>query len=128
MFGRGRCGARALNKAAQLVVFTFDVNHKSTHHDLVIQSFRCKDTEALFRGGRCHPRFRQIRNVAERKLVQVDEARALVDSRIPPQNRLKALSKDRLGQHAIRVNDQYRICFVWTEQGPSNVEIVDYHG
>lgn len=93
----------------------------------VIQSFRCKDTEALFKGTRCHARFRQIRNVAERKLVQVDEAGAMADLRIPPHNKLKALSKDRLGQHAIRINDQYRICFVWTAQGPTNVEIVDYH-
>ena len=82
---------------------------------------------SLFRGIKCHSRFRQIRNVAERKLLQLDEARSLVDLRIPPQNKLKALSKDRQGQHAIRINDQYRLCFVWTAQGPANVELVDYH-
>lgn len=93
----------------------------------MIQSFACKDTAALFQGIRCHPRFRQTRNVAERKLLLLDEARSLADLRIPPQNKLKALSRDRVGQYAIRVNDQYRLCFVWTPRGPADVELVDYH-
>ncbi len=65
--------------------------------------------------------------MAARKLFQLDEARALVDLKVPPKNRLEALKRDRLGQHAIRINDQYRICFRWLEDGPHDVEIVDYH-
>jgi len=65
--------------------------------------------------------------VARRKLELLDSAGALADLRVPPANRLEALKADRLGQHSIRVNDQYRICFVWTELGPAQVEIVDYH-
>jgi Plasmid maintenance system killer protein len=66
-------------------------------------------------------------NVARRKLELLDSARALNDLRAPPVNRLEALKRGRAGQHSIRVNDQYRICFVWTEDGPADVEIVDYH-
>jgi len=93
----------------------------------VIQSFACKDTEALFRGTRCHSRFRFLRNVAVRKLERLDNAVDLRDLRVPPQNKLEALKRDRIGQYSIRVNAQYRICFVWTVKGPAKVEIVDYH-
>ena len=65
--------------------------------------------------------------VARRKLELLDSAGALVDLRVPPANRLEALKGDRRGQHSIRVNDQYRVCFVWTELGPAAVEIIDYH-
>lgn len=65
--------------------------------------------------------------VARRKLEYLDSARSLEDLRSPPANRLEALKKDRIGQHSIRVNDQYRICFEWSDIGPINVEIVDYH-
>ena len=65
--------------------------------------------------------------VARRKLDQLDSVVRLDELRIPPGNRLEALSRDRGGQHSIRVNDQYRICFAWTSSGPANVEIVDYH-
>ena len=65
--------------------------------------------------------------VARRKLELLDSAGALQDLRVPPANRLEALKKDRKGQYSIRINDQYRVCFVWTEVGPSQVEIVDYH-
>lgn len=61
------------------------------------------------------------------KLDQIDSAEALDDLRIPPGNRLEALKGDRQGQHSIRINEQYRICFIWTEAGPEKVEIVDYH-
>ena len=70
---------------------------------------------------------RNLWSVALRKLDQVDSAESLDDLRIPPGNRLEALSGDRQGQHSIRINDQYRICFVWTEDEPEDVEIVDYH-
>jgi len=65
--------------------------------------------------------------VAQRKLDQLNQAKELLDLRVPPNNRLEALKGDRRGQHSIRINDQYRVCFRWTEAGPEDVEIVDYH-
>ncbi len=72
-------------------------------------------------------RFVNIEAVARRKLVQLNAAATLDFLRAPPGNRLEALSGDRAGQHSIRVNDQFRVCFVWTAQGPKDVEMVDYH-
>jgi proteic killer suppression protein len=92
----------------------------------VIRSFRCRDTAALFGGDRI-PRFVAIETVAMRKLAMLNQAGRLDDLRVPPGNRLEALRGRRKGQHSIRVNDQYRICFRWTESGPEEVEIVDYH-
>ena len=92
----------------------------------MIVSFRDADTEALA-GGRPVSRFVNIEAVARRKLRQLEIAGRLKDLRVPPGNRLEALKRDRLGQHSIRVNDQFRVCFRWTEAGPADVEIVDYH-
>lgn len=92
----------------------------------MIQSFRCRDTRALYEG-RSPRRFRAIAVVAERKLAQLDAAQTLDFLKAPPGNRLEALKGDRKGQHSIRVNDQWRLCFVWTDVGPADVEIVDYH-
>ena len=92
----------------------------------MILSFKCADTEALASGKRVR-KFQQIEAVARRKLRQLQIAGRLDDLRIPPANHLKALRKDRLGQHSIRVNKQYRICFRWTPAGAEDVEIVDYH-
>ena len=92
----------------------------------MIVSFRDADTEALAAGRRVS-RFVNIEAVARRKLRQLEIAGRLEDLRVPPGNRLKALNRDRLGQHSIRVNDQFRVCFSWTEAGPVDVEIVDYH-
>ncbi|MGH8031939.1 MAG: type II toxin-antitoxin system RelE/ParE family toxin [Luteimonas sp.] len=92
----------------------------------MIQSFRCKDTQALFEGGSPRP-YRAIKKVAERKLQLLDSAQTLEFLRSPPGNRLEALHRDRAGQHSIRINDQWRVCFVWTDAGPAQVEIVDYH-
>lgn len=92
----------------------------------MIQSFRCKDTQALFEG-RCHRRFRSIQVVAERKLSLLEAAQTLEFLRSPPGNRLEALRGDRIGQYSIRINDQWRVCFAWTDSGPADVEIVDYH-
>jgi toxin HigB-1 len=94
--------------------------------DTVIQSFLCKQTQALFEG-KSPRRFRAIAMVAERKLAQLDAARTLDFLRAPPGNRLEALKGDRAGQYSIRINDQWRVCFVWSAAGPLNVEIVDYH-
>ena len=91
-----------------------------------IQSFKCKDTRGLFEGNRCR-RFVNIEAVAMRKLAMLNRASVLQDLRIPPNNRLEALQGGREGQHSIRVNRQWRVCFVWTESGPKDVEIVDYH-
>ncbi len=71
--------------------------------------------------------FRVIQGVAERKLAQLAAAQTLEFLRSPPGNRLEALKRDRAGQHSIRINDQWRVCFVWTDSGPADVEIVDYH-
>jgi proteic killer suppression protein len=91
-----------------------------------IRSFNCRDTEAIYEG-RKPRRFRNIETAAERKLQMLDAAVELKDLRSPPGNRLEALKGDRAGQHSIRINDQWRICFVWTDAGPDRVEIVDYH-
>jgi toxin HigB-1 len=80
----------------------------------------------LYRGGP-PKRFRNIESVAQRKLQMLDAAHELFDLRAPPGNRLEALSGNRAGQHSIRVNAQWRICFSWSPSGPSHVEIVDYH-
>ena len=92
----------------------------------MICSFACADTEALFRS-RAVYRFRNIERVARRKLLQIHAATQLASLRIPPGNQLEALKADRKGQHSIRINDQWRICFVWKSDGARNVEIVDYH-
>jgi toxin HigB-1 len=92
----------------------------------MIRTFRCKDTEALFNRLRC-PRFRSIENVAPRKLAMLNNAQSLQDLRVPPGNRLEELAGDRHGQHSIRINDQWRICFVWRDRDAYEVEIVDYH-
>lgn len=91
-----------------------------------IKSFKCKDTENLF-NRHSIKQFKNIESVARRKLEQLDWSAVLDDLRIPPGNRLEALKRDRTGQHSIRINDQFRVCFVWTNEGPQDVEIVDYH-
>lgn len=93
----------------------------------MILSFRSKETEQIWRGEaarRLHP---AIQIVARRKLRMLNNARHLNDLRIPPANRLEALKGNRKGQHSIRINEQWRLCFRWTEAGPADIEIVDYH-
>ena len=92
----------------------------------MIKSFCCSDTQALFEIGKSR-RFSGIANVAVRKLPQLDAAQTLEFLRSPPGNRLEALQGNRAEQYSIRVNDQFRLCFRWTEAGPEDVEIVDYH-
>lgn len=93
----------------------------------MILSFRSKEAAKIWHGEvtkRLHP---AIQMVARRKLRMLNSARCLDDLRIPPANRLEALKGDRKGQHSIRINEQWRLCFRWTEAGPADVEIVDYH-
>ena len=92
----------------------------------MIVSFADGDTESLAHGRRV-ARFQAFETVARRKLRQLEIAGRLDDLAVPPGNRLEALKGNRQGQHSIRVNDQYRVCFVWTEGGPAEVEICDYH-
>ena len=93
----------------------------------MIKSYRCRDTQRLA-GGQFSRRLPQaIQRAAARKLKMLDAAVTLDDLRIPPANRLEALHGDREGQHSIRINDQWRVCFVWTDGHAHDVEIVDYH-
>jgi proteic killer suppression protein len=91
-----------------------------------IASFKCSDTQGFFETGKSR-NFTNIRSPLRRKLGMLDEATSLDDLRALPGNRLEALADDRKGQHSIRVNDQFRLCFVWTADGPADVECVDYH-
>lgn len=93
----------------------------------MIRSFKDRDTEAIFNGQFVRRIPRQLAPLAARKLNQLHAAGNLNDLRIPPGNRLEALKGDRKGQHSIRINEQWRICFIWTLAGPKDVEIVDYH-
>ncbi len=93
----------------------------------MIRSFRNKLTEAVFNGERPKGFPADLLQVARRKLRYLNAAVDLGDLRSPPGNRLEALAGDRRGQHSIRINDQFRVCFVWTAEGPAEVEVVDYH-
>jgi proteic killer suppression protein len=92
----------------------------------MIQSFRDRDTYRLWMG-EFVKRFSGFDRQALRKLDMLHNARGLNDLRSPPANRLEALAGARRGQHSIRINDQWRICFIWTKEGPTHVEIVNYH-
>ncbi|MEO8134059.1 MAG: type II toxin-antitoxin system RelE/ParE family toxin [Betaproteobacteria bacterium] len=92
----------------------------------MIRSFACSDTEALF-NSQASRRFKNVERVARRKLLQLHAAMELNSLRIPPGNQLEALKGNRKGQYSIRINDQWRICFAWHEDGARQVEIVDYH-
>ncbi len=91
----------------------------------MITDFKCDDTQTLFTTGKTR-RWSAIKNVAERKLLQLDNATAIEDLRAPPGNRLETLHGDREGQHSIRINAQWRLCFVWTEQGAIDVGVVGH--
>lgn len=93
----------------------------------MIIGFASKETEKIWRGEVSRKLPREIQQIALRKLFMLDKAYSLNDLRIPPANRLEALKDDRKGQHSIRINNQWRICFVWAKNGPSAVEIIDYH-
>ena len=92
----------------------------------MIKSFKCKYTEELSKNQRVK-KFVNIENVARRKLRQLEIANRIDDLKVPPGNHLEALKGDRTGQHSIRINSQWRVCFCWTDAGAEDVEIVDYH-
>jgi toxin HigB-1 len=102
------------------------IAYRYTIWTVTIQSFKCADTQRLHQRSRV-ARFANIEAVARRKLGQLDAVTELCDLAAPPGNQLEALIGDRVGQHSIRINDQWRVCFVWTAKGPKDVEIVDYH-
>jgi proteic killer suppression protein len=93
----------------------------------VIISFRDSETQKVWERITSKKFSSDIQKLAQRRLLILDAAEILQDLRIPPGNRLESLQGKRKGQHSIRVNDQWRICFMWTKNGPENVEIVDYH-
>jgi Plasmid maintenance system killer protein len=103
-----------------------DGNHATRYYRPVIVSFKSDETEALAKGQRVK-RFESIQSVARRKIRQLQIANQLEDLRVPPGNRLEKLKGNRAGQHSIRVNDQFRVCFRWTVAGAEDVEITDYH-
>jgi len=93
----------------------------------MIQSFADDETEKLYRGLASRRLPQNLQSIMHRKLVMINAAAKLEDLRVPPGNRLEALKGDRRGQHSIRVNQKWRVCFRWTERGPADVEVVDYH-
>lgn len=101
--------------------------HKMIHCASVIRSFRDKTTETVFNGESPKGFPANFVKVARRKLRYLNAASDLGDLMSPPGNRLEALTADRRGQHSIRINDQFRVCFVWTAEGPAEVEVVDHH-
>lgn len=122
----GRLSRRPVTAGQTRPIVTLDVINVARYYHVMIVSFKDADTERLARGIRVR-RFVNIESVARRKLRQLEIAGVLEDLRVPPGNRLEALKGDRVGQHSIRVNDQFRVCFTWTQAGPEDVEIVDYH-
>ena len=92
----------------------------------MIRTFACRDTETLFNDSEVR-RFKNIERVARRKLLYLHRTIVLQDLRVPPGNRLEALKGNRKGQHSIRINDRWRLCFLWKDGEALNVEIVDYH-
>ena len=93
----------------------------------MIKSFRDQETERVFKGRFSRRLPQDIQRIAERKLIMLHRSASLYDLRVPPSNRLEALKGDRQGQHSIRINNQWRICFEWRDDGVYEVEIVDYH-
>jgi proteic killer suppression protein len=95
-------------------------------YPMPIQEFYCKKTEALFRDGVCDKAWRSFDRVARRKLATLNSAKIMSDLKLPG-NHLEKLERDRTGQHSIRINDKYRLCFIWQSDGPYRVEITDHY-
>ena len=114
------------NNAFHLSI-TLGVINEKCYVPCMIKSFKCEETEQIFRGQFSRKLPQNIHRVAARKLEQLNASTVLDTLRVPPGNRLEALTHDRQGQHSIRVNDQWRVCFVWRDGDAYDVEIVDYH-
>ena len=108
-------------------MITLAVHNGRRYHFIVIRSFADPDTELLWMTGKSRRIPANLRSSAVRKIAQLDSVSSLQDLWFPPGNRLEALSGDRKGQHSIRINSQYRLCFVWNSADAFDVEIVDYH-
>jgi proteic killer suppression protein len=108
-------------------ILTLDVINEQRYGSVVLRSFADKYAEAIWNRRRVRKFDPLLARIALRKLLILDAAMNLNDLRVPPGNRLEKLKGDRAGQHSIRINDQWRICFKWTGSGPTDVEIVDYH-
>lgn len=93
----------------------------------MIKNFKCKETQKIFNGSFSKKLPHDIQKIAFRKLLMLNASLRLSDLKIPPNNKLEALTNDRKGQYSIRINDQFRICFYWVDNDAENVEIVDYH-
>lgn len=124
--GRSRNEGPLSHLSPRYYVLTLDVINALRHDRFVIISFKCKDTEKLASGRRVR-RFANFERVALRKIRQLQAASQLDDLKVPPGNMLEPLHGDRQGQHSIRINRQFRVCFRWTNAGAEDVEIVDYH-
>jgi proteic killer suppression protein len=103
------------------------VSNATRYALLVIQSFADKETDLVWNRTQVRKFDTDLQRIANRKLLILDAAENINDLRIPPGNRLEQLHGNRQGQHSIRINDQWRICFTWTSAGPADVEITDYH-
>jgi len=108
-------------------LITIDGNNAERYANGVIQTFAEKDTERVWQRVHVRKFGPDLQRIANRKLLILDAAETINDLRVPPGNRLEQLQGNRKGQHSIRVNDQWRICFTWTPAGPIDVEITDYH-
>jgi proteic killer suppression protein len=102
-------------------------NNASRYYLTVIQGFADRDTERVWRREHVKKFGPDLQRIANRRLLMLDASDNINDLRVPPGNRLEQLAGDRKGQHSIRINDQWRICFTWTSAGPTDVEITDYH-
>ncbi len=120
------CGQRAPARPSNEGLL-LDSNTATRYYHIVIRSFANSDTERVFSRQRVPKLGPDVQRAANRKLLILDAADVLQDLRVPPGNRLERLQGGRAGQHSIRVNDQWRICFTWTDTGPVDVELVDYH-
>ena len=107
--------------------FALDNDNGYRYYRTMIASFRCRETERIFKGKFSATLPQAIQKAAARKLEIIDASRDLEDLRTPPGNRLEALSGDRRGQHSIRITEQWRVCFVWQDGNANDVEIGDYH-
>jgi toxin HigB-1 len=123
---RAAC-AEAQETAEQVTVRALDVISARRYYAPMIRGFRDRSTERLFLRERVKKFSRQLQRAALRKLALLDAAEALEDLRVPPGNRLEKLSGDREGRHSIRIGDQWRLCFRWSEGDAHDVEITDYH-